>query len=883
MKSTFKQKSTLAKYKELVEMKYQLYNGLFLNLPFERINDMGVNIPIFSHYAKNLLIKKVSPQKIVKRYFNEIKKVKEEKKQNDILFSFLQFVERQVVLFDALEESAFSEIKYLNGPGSIFYLQSLVKESSKEEELKKILKNYKVRIVLTAHPTQFYPGVVLSIITDLAKAIQDNDLSEINKLLLQMGKTPFRYKQKPTPIDEANSLIWYLENIFYQVLPNIHQKLWSIFDFNEEYQQNHLPIVDLGFWPGGDRDGNPFVTAEVTTKVARDLKKAVIRCYLKDINALRRRLSFEDVYDSMSNIKKRLTQTYENNLSSQRHSNDTYSSAEELLIALREVRSVLIQKHSSLFLEELDNVIYKINNFGFYFASLDLRQNSSVHLQVIKDIFKQIPQFSQNLDKEEKKQMVEFDLIEKKQRLLLLDKILSNNISFPRIANILPEGIAKETIMSFQVAKNIQQENGEKGLHRYIISNTQCAADIIIIFLLARLAGWKLSNLKFDIIPLFETIDDLENAQQIMAELYAHPLYKKHLKSMNNEQTVMLGFSDGTKDGGCVTANWSIYKAKEHLTQLSRHTGILVNFFDGRGGPPARGGGNTHKFYRAQGNSIEQKELQLTIQGQTISSKFGSIPQAQFNVETFVTAGLENKLFPEWEEKLSLEQVDLIESISQSSLKTYTDFKKHPLFLPYLKNKTPLRYFSELNIASRPVKRKNEKEFIFEDLRAIPFVGAWSQMKQNIPGYYGLGGGLQKMIDQGKLKDLKILYKKSMFFRTLVENSMQSLKKTFIPLTQYLENDRKFKPFWRLIKEEKERTTEILLKITNQEDLLDTDPVVRESIKLREQVVFPLLVIEQFAFIMADKLDAENKDNSIYQKMVIKSIAANINASRNSA
>lgn len=888
MNFSFEQKM-LKKYSELVVMKYQLYNGLFLNLPFESISEWGVNIPIFSKYAKEGLAKKMSPLKIVESYFSNVAKVKDKNEQVKILFRFLQFIERQVVLVDALEESAFEEVEDITGPGSIAHLQSLSKEYGKEENLQKILKDYKVRIVLTAHPTQFYPGTVLSIITDLTRAIKNNDVSEINRLLLQMGKTPFKYHKKPTPRDEARSLIWYLENVFYHVLPRITQSMSSA--FSSDGEKCGKPIVDLGFWPGGDRDGNPYVTSSITRKVAMDLKKAVLRSYFKDIDNFRRRLTFDGVYEMIGDIKNKIkltleAQSYEADKT--KKDNDIYLFVDELLRDLIKVRLTLLEKHQGLFLDDVDSFIYKINNFGFYFASLDLRQDSRIHSQVISEVFKHSkcrPAIDKDLSgvKDGAKKIRQFGELKEIDRLAIIEKLLTSSHLPKRIVEELGEGIAKETILSFKIANEIQRESGEKGLHRYIISNTKSAADIMVVMLLARLAGWKLNQLTLDIVPLFETIDDLENALRSMQVLYDNAIYQNHLKTRELEQTVMLGFSDGTKDGGCVTANWSIYRAKERLTQLSRERSIIVKFFDGRGGPPARGGGNTHKFYRAQGTSIEQKELQLTIQGQTISSRFGSKAKAQFNVENFVTAGLENKLFPEWKNDLNEKQTRLIEAISKHSLNAYSRFKNHPLFLPYLEKRTPLSYFSKLNIASRPAKRKNSDKFKFEDLRAIPFVGAWSQMKQNIPGYYGLGTGLKKVVKQGNMDAVKDLYKNSMFFRTLVENSMQSLKKSFMPLTQYLEKDKEFKSFWLLIKKEMETTVTLLKEITEQKDLMDTAPIIRESIKLREQAVFPLLVIQQFAFIKVQKLESRREDSNVYQKMVIKSLAANINASRNSA
>lgn len=352
----------------------------------------------------------------------------------------------------------------------------------------------------------------------------------------------------------------------------------------------------------------------------------------------------------------------------------------------------------------------------------------------------------------------------------------------------------------------------------------------------------------------------------------------------------MLGFSDGTKDGGPIAANWSIHQAKVALSELSSKHGVTVHFFDGRGGPPARGGGNTHQYYRAQGDEIQQKQIQLTIQGQTISTKFGNIESARYNLEELFTASLEKRLFPSHLSKEELQtkkfrERTLMEELSEISLDAYRKFKDHELFVPYLEEITPLKYISYLNIASRPTRRKSAGPMKFEDLRAIPFVSSWSQMKQNIPGYYGIGIALQKFIDEGRSDDIVWMYENSLFFKTLMENAMMSLAKSNMKLTQYLAEDKKFGEFWKLIDDEVERCRKYLKEICGQQKLMDNHPAIRASIDLREQVVLPLLVIQQYALIRLreddNQLSPEHKDALV--KIILKALAANINAARNSA
>lgn len=346
----------------------------------------------------------------------------------------------------------------------------------------------------------------------------------------------------------------------------------------------------------------------------------------------------------------------------------------------------------------------------------------------------------------------------------------------------------------------------------------------------------------------------------------------------------MVGFSDGTKDGGYLMANWSIYKAKEELTRLSKEYGIDVVFFDGRGGPPARGGGKTHKFYASMGRHISTKEIHLTIQGQTVSSNFGNVDAAQYNIEQLLNAGISNELFSENEKHLNAEQEDAIQELAEVSYATYNQLKNHPDFIHYLTQVSPLNFYSETNISSRPSKRGKAFRFSMKDLRAIPFVGAWSQLKQNVPGYYGLGTALQALEKSGKLEQIKRLYNRSQYFRTLLDNCEMAMKKSFFPLTAYLSDHLQFGEIWNLIREEFELTKKYLFKLSGNNELMSDYPVDQLSIQMREKIVLPLTTIQQYALtkIREDKKISAD-DKSILERLVVRTSFGIINAGRNSA
>jgi phosphoenolpyruvate carboxylase len=409
------------------------------------------------------------------------------------------------------------------------------------------------------------------------------------------------------------------------------------------------------------------------------------------------------------------------------------------------------------------------------------------------------------------------------------------------------------------------------------------ASQIMEVFAMIRLCDLK--QPKVDVVPLFETIPDLEKAPQVMRTLYENNIYRQHLARRNHTQHIMLGFSDGTKDGGYLMANWAIYKAKEALTRVSRDYGIAIVFFDGRGGPPARGGGQTHQFYASMGTKIEAKHIQLTVQGQTISSKFGTLDSCQYNLEQMISSGVSNAVYASDANDFSKEDQQTMDILAATSYQAYIDFKAHPQFLSYLEEMSTLKYYSKTNIGSRPSKRAGSSTLQFKDLRAIPFVGSWSQLKQNVPGFYGVGTALEAMDHAGQWPAAQALYKNNKFFRTLLDNSMMSLTKSFFGLTAYMEHDPVYGKFWKLIFAEYERSKKYMLKISGMKTLMENELAGKASIEARENIVLPLLTIQQYALKMVQDIQAGRIDENVelYERMVTRSLYGNINASRNSA
>ncbi|WP_282180584.1 phosphoenolpyruvate carboxylase [Maribacter stanieri] len=846
------QQERLAEFKKSVQNKFNVYNSLFLNLPYENIENVGMLIPLLLNQSEKGLSNGLNPKEILENFFENFVEIKSEKEQIDFMFRIIQYVERQVVLYDSVEDAAFPKLHKHSSSLSLKDYFQLVEKNNSWDTIWDKLSNFSARIVLTAHPTQFYTPAVLDIITNLRTLILEDKIDEIDVGLQQLGLTSLVNAKKPTPLDEAKNIIYTLRHVYYDAIGEMYAYIKG--SVGSKQFENH-DIVKLGFWPGGDRDGNPFVTADITRDVMNELRLTLMKCYYNDLKGLVHKLTFKDVQEPLQKLR--------SNLYTAMFDSSKDIGYEDLILPLEEIRLILIEKYQGLYLKDLEKFIDKVKIFKVHFATIDIRQDHSMHTKVMVEVLK-------------KNSLIKEDLSELTEERLI-DILLHENLQLN--ANDYEEEIVKDTIKNILQLQTIQDKNGEEGCNRYIISNSEDIFSILFVYALFRWCGWADKEITFDIVPLFETMNGMDNAQATMQFLFNLPEYKAHLESRNKKQTIMLGFSDGTKDGGYLKANWSILKTKEELSEVCDEHDIAAVFFDGRGGPPARGGGKTHRFYAAQTNKVANNEIQLTIQGQTITSTYGTKEQFIYNSEQLLTAGLSNTILDK-EIVISDADRDLIEELSELSFKKYDDLKHHDKFMPYLENMSTLKYYTKANIGSRPGKRGNKAKLELSDLRAISFVGSWSQLKQNVPGYYGIGTALKKMEDDGRFTEAQRLYEEVPFFQALMMNSMMSLSKCYFELTSYMKENEEYGAFWEILHAEYKLSTAMLLKLSGMEFLMQKEAISRESIKIRENIVLPLLVIQQYAL---QRIGEGTEYKELYEKIVTRSLYGNINASRNSA
>lgn len=844
-----------------VVSRFELYNSLFLTLPFYKIKDTGTLLPLFLKYCEDGVNSHHTPAEIIDVFFKKYTQHHSNKDVIDLLFRFIQYIERQVVLFDAVEDASFNKLNAADEHNALLsYLKKGVDNKALNDKIEKLIDEFSLRLVLTAHPTQFYPGSVLSIITDLTTAIKTNDITTINLLLQQLGKTPFFNKKSPTPVDEALSLAWYLENVFYCAAANIQSEVdRSLNDYNLESKK----IIELGFWPGGDRDGNPNVHTDSTIQVSKMLRQILFRCYYRDFRNLKRRITFRGVEDAIATVQDVLYKNaFDPNIAME-------NIADFLIENLNKILTTLNEDHDGLFADVASDLIRKVELYGSHFASLDIRQDSRV-LRDVHAFCRQskpiVSLFPENYDS-----------------LSEADKIKNLSFKSARLNDKeTVDPLINDTLQTIAEIRQIQNSNGELACHRFIISNCQQASDILQLMELFLWSGWEEDNLSMDFVPLFETVHDLADAAEIMNTLYAHPFYKNHLKNRGNKQHIMLGFSDSTKDGGYLMANWSIFNAKVALTETANQHNIQLAFFDGRGGPPSRGGGKTHRFYASMGKEIANKNIQLTIQGQTISSQYGSIDSAEFNIEQLINAGISAGVKETHNILLDPLHKNLLDVMARESYDSFVALRQHPLFLSYLEKFSPLTLLSKITISSRPVKRNSGGALKLEDLRAISFVTAWSQLKQNIPGFYGMGTALKNQDNQGNWDKVVKTYQESGYFKTIIDNCMMSMSKSDFSITAHFANDKEYGAFWKILHDEFELSKSMLLKLSGHNTLMENYPVEKSSIAVREKIVLPLVLIQHYALEQLQTKITEEEQQS-YEKLAIRTVYGIVNAGRNLA
>ncbi|RJG17614.1 phosphoenolpyruvate carboxylase [Paenibacillus thiaminolyticus] len=803
-------------------------------------------------------------------------------------------------------------------PGSIeSVILELKERNCSEEELRQILDSISLELVMTAHPTEAMRRAILDIHKRIAEdmmlldnptltyrereQLRDKLLNEV----ITLWQTDELRDRKPTVLDEVRNGLYYFNETLFDVLPEVYQELERCLDKYYPTQSWHVPTyLRFGSWIGGDRDGNPSVTAEVTWETLQMHRKLAIHKYEERLKELFRRLSFstsivqvsDELLQSIAadheNVPLKRTTFWNNEKEpyrmkliymferlhnmmdeSMRDTAARYCDPVEFVEDLRIIDRSLRHHYADYVADTLvAKLIRQVELFGFYMAALDIRQHSKEHESAMTEILANM------------KIVDNYGALSEEEKIDLLHKLLQD--PRPLVSSYIEYSEStRECLDVYRTIQRAQKEFGEKCITSYLISMAEAASDVLEVMLLAKEVGLfrQEENGKvhctIQAVPLFETIDDLHEAPGIMKRLFDLPIYRSAVSAMSNVQEIMLGYSDSNKDGGVFTANWELRMALKGLTEMAQDYDVKIKFFHGRGGALGRGGMPLNRSILAQPPHTIGGGIKITEQGEVLSSRYAMQGIAYRSLEQATSALIQAAMLARtahtdlYESKWK----ELMESISQTSLQKYQDLIfRDPDFLTYFKESTPLPEVGELNIGSRPSKRKNSDRF--EDLRAIPWVFAWTQSRYLLPAWYAAGTGLQSFY-QGKEENLAVMrdmYRHYSFFQSMIDSLQMALAKADLVIAKeysgMVKDDAVRERIFRQIEEEYKLTSDLILKITGQQEILDNVPVIQESIRLRNPYVDPLSYMQVGLVSELRELREAGNDNPILLREVLLTI-----------
>ena len=752
--------------------------------------------------------------------------------------------------------------------------------------IQELFNRLSIELVFTAHPTEATRRSLIIKSRRLAELLEAHDHEarmpqrqranwqrELESTVALLWRTDSVLHVRLEPLDEIKMGLYYLEEILYHVVPELYEELEQRLQaYYPDEKLSIPPFLRLGSWIGGDQDGNPNVGPETLMQALHLQRVRVIEHYRSSIEALAQEYSQSFKYCSVTRALEQsiaydarcmpdydrelgpLTaqEPYRRKLSFMwkrlgatltiHDGNDGkgdhifYSNADELLVDLELVReSLLADGEQDLTLGRLTRLIRQVQVFGFHFAALDVRQHSERHASALSELL-QVTGLLQG----------DYRSLDEAERVYILEGLLRD----PRILPRHKLYFSVETthiLATFDAILRAREEFGNNAITCYIISMACTLSDLLEVLFFCKEAGIP----DLPIVPLFETIDDLRSCTTILESAFNHPIYRAHLETCQNQQQIMLGYSDSSKDGGILTSSWELYQVQRRLTDLGARSSIDITIFHGRGGAIGRGGGPIYEAILGQPSGSVNGRIRITEQGEMLSFKYGLPAIALRNLE-LVVAGVMQSSLP----KEKLKQTELSvhvperwsEVMERLSASAYTRYRHliydDPDFLRFFEQATPILELDWLNIGSRPARRSKGRSI--EELRAIPWVFAWMQSRFVLPSWYGVGGALEEYVGEevGRLEELQEMYRTWPFLRALLDNLQMTLSKADMHIAQHytsLVDDEKLRQrLSREILEEYERTRNILLKIVGGKALLDATPVLQRSIRLRNPYVDPL-------------------------------------------
>ncbi|MBW4677334.1 MAG: phosphoenolpyruvate carboxylase [Desmonostoc geniculatum HA4340-LM1] len=800
------------------------------------------------------------------------------------------------------------------------------------QQIQRLIAQLDVRLVFTAHPTEIVRHTIRDKQRQVVQLLQKLDALENGSSITGVGhpweatdireqlleeirlwwRTDELHQFKPTVLDEVDYALHYFQEVLFDGIPQLYKRfkytLSHTFPWLEPPSKN---FCSFGSWVGADRDGNPSVTPEITWQTACYQRKMVLGRYIESVKQLIELLSvsmhwsdvlpdllesleldqsqLSEVYDALAlryrqepyrlklaYVLKRLENTRDRNLAlynretPKNQDSPLYRSGADFLAELRLIERNLTE--TGLSCRALEDLICQVEIFGFNLTQLDIRQESSRHSDALNEILEYLQVLPQPYDELSEAQRVAWLTGELQTRRPLIPA----ELPFSEKTN--------DVIETFRVVRSLQQEFGVNICQTYIISMCRQVSDVLEVLLLAkeaRLFDPAIAVGTIQVVPLFETVEDLQRSRSVMRELFELPLYRallaggyEHTKAEDadenssspaspaspasssltpNLQEVMLGYSDSNKDSGFLSSNWEIHKAQKSLQQIAEGYGVNLRIFHGRGGSVGRGGGPAYEAILAQpGHSINGR-IKITEQGEVLASKYSLLDLALYHMETITTAVIQASLL-----RTGFDDIEpwneIMEELAARSRQHYRALiYEQPDFIDFFHQVTPIEEISQLQISSRPARRPSGKKDL-TSLRAIPWVFSWTQTRFLLPSWYGVGTALQEFLNEEPEEHLKLLryfYIKWPFFKMVISKAEMTLAKVDMQMAQHYvqelskpEDKERFAKVFDQIASEFYLTRDLVLKITNHNRLLDGDPILQRSVQLRNGTIVPLGFIQ---------------------------------------
>lgn len=802
------------------------------------------------------------------------------------------------------------EINHLNNVDGEYLgkLSSTIKEVAKNEDAQEILENLNIVPVLTAHPTQVQRKTMLDLTNHIHALLRQhrdvktglmNENKWYNNLRCNieiMMQTDMIRDKKLKVTNEITNVMEYYNSSFLQAVPNLMLEYKRLAKEHGLELEQPRPIT-MGMWIGGDRDGNPFVTAETLKRSATIQSEVILNYYIEKISKLYRHFSLSTSLSKTSEavaemaalssdtsvfrekepyrrafhyIQSKLIQTLvnlkewtmvgetredryavERLLGASNHQqgpvsdyignrisgalkkisekeSPAYASAQEFKEDLEKIKDSLLENKSEYLISgEFAELLEAIDVFGFYLASIDMRQDSSVHEACVAELLKSagINDHYSDLSEDEKCQVLLKELLED-------PRILS-------ATHAEKSELLEKELAIFQTARELKDRLGEEVIRQNIISHATSVSDMLELAVMLKEVGLvDTEKARVQIVPLFETIEDLDHSEETMRSYLSLPIAKRWIASKNNYQEIMLGYSDSNKDGGYLSSCWTLFKAQQQLTAIGDEFGVKITFFHGRGGTVGRGGGPTYEAITSQPLKSINDRIRLTEQGEVIGNKYGNKDAAYYNLEMLVSATI-NRMIAEQKSPFSMFDRfgEVMDKVVNRSYDIYRDLvfgNEH--FYDYFFESSPIKAISSFNIGSRPAARKTITEI--GGLRAIPWVFSWSQSRVMFPGWYGVGSSFKEFIDEDpeNIETLRYMYKNWPFFQSLLSNVDMVLSKANMDIAfEYAQlcEEEEVRNIYQIILHEWQLTKDIILMIEEQDELLAENPYLKESLDYR--------------------------------------------------